>query len=213
MKAFEVLKKNRKYFAARTNGYPCKILIDEHSENLEPGVHELEVDDISVKSKYGTDLIFKLKASVETIKEAGICSLIHPRYNEKLVEECKRLGGKWDAEAKAWIFSGIVSEQVEALDDYYNSGYSEYKVTLAKEICGARGPVRIAGYKIASAYGRDSGARLDDGIILLSGGVVSGGSMKNWTTEIKKGSEIILKLSQAVASELSDDDRFRVEKL
>ncbi len=135
------------------------------------------------------------------------------RHYLTLVDSCKQLGGRWDAETKAWIFSGIVSEQVEALDDYYNTGYREYKITLKDEVYGLRSSAYIAGYRVAIAHGRDSGATLEDGIILLSGRIRSGGSMKNWTTEVEEGSVIIIKLSEAVANELSEDQRFSVEKL
>ena len=63
---FNVIKKNRKYFAATTdNNKSCKILIDDYSKDLALGEHFLAVKDISVRSKYGTDLIYKLAANVE----------------------------------------------------------------------------------------------------------------------------------------------------
>ena len=38
---------------------------------------------------------------------------------------------------------------------------------------------------IAIAFGRDSGAKLGDGIVWLSGEYKSSGSVKNWYTEIR----------------------------
>ncbi len=70
-RSFEIVKKNRKYFAARTKGYDCKIVIDDLSRDLEPGEHELMVEDISVRSKYGTDLIFRLTHDAEEVKTAN----------------------------------------------------------------------------------------------------------------------------------------------
>ncbi|WP_067587277.1 hypothetical protein [Endozoicomonas ascidiicola] len=120
-KTFSILKKNRKYFSAKLNGYKCKILIDKNSENLEVGCHNLIVEDKSVRSKYGTDLIFALIGSPDEQQEAGITSLKHPYYNKDLVQRCRDLGGKWDEEQKAWIFTSIVEDKVEQLDAYYNS--------------------------------------------------------------------------------------------
>ncbi|GAN46095.1 hypothetical protein ABID82_001607 [Methylobacterium sp. PvP062] len=45
-----------------------------------------------------------------------------------------------------------------------------------------RSPVEVAGRLIARAFDRDSGAKLGDGIVLLSGNVTSGGSRANWKT-------------------------------
>ncbi|EOX4801897.1 hypothetical protein ACU440_002650 [Vibrio alginolyticus] len=93
-----IIKRNRKYFAAETaSKHKCKLLIDSNSENLELGEHCLAVEDISVRSKYGTDLIYKLSASAEAQAEQGIVSL-KSDYNSLLVEECHRLDGAWDKE-------------------------------------------------------------------------------------------------------------------
>jgi hypothetical protein len=74
MQTFNIIKRNRKYFAAQTkSGHKCRILIDSNSEKLELGMQELVVLDISIKSKFGMDLIFKLQCSVDEQKEAGIC--------------------------------------------------------------------------------------------------------------------------------------------
>jgi hypothetical protein len=49
----------------------------------------------------------------------------------------------------------------------------------------------LFGRTIAKAWGRDSDAKLGDDIIWLSGIYRSGGSMKNWKTEIREGNFII----------------------
>lgn len=94
MQTFNIIKRNRKYFAAQTkSGHKCRILIDSNSEKLELGTQELVVSDISIKSKFGVDLIFKLQCSVDEQKEAGIRTLTHFKYNSELVARCKELGG------------------------------------------------------------------------------------------------------------------------
>jgi len=74
---FEIIKKKRKYFAAKTGTKKCKILIDENSDGLEIGAATLAVEDISVKSKYGIDYIYRLVASADEQKDAGLFA----RYN------------------------------------------------------------------------------------------------------------------------------------
>lgn len=189
MKTFNIIKKNRKYFAAKLNSkYSCKILIDENSEALDLGIQNLEVDDISVRSKYGTDLIFKLKGSVDEQKNAGICTLKTAQYNEIIIKKCRELGGKWDSANECWIFSGMVSSEVEELDYQINSEKIIVEVTANKTLYAEKSPVYFLGYVVARAFGRDSGAKLGDNIALISGDVTSGGSMKNWATRVVEGS-------------------------
>lgn len=195
MKTFKILKRNRKYFSAQLeSGRPCKLLIDANSESLELGDHTLEVDDISVRSKYGTDLIFKLNAPAQSIASAGICSLKTPTYNALLVEQCHRLGGKWDADEKAWIFSGLVANEVELLDEKYNSELLNIEITFNESVSAHCSGVTLAGFRVASASGRDSGAKLASGIALISGDIGSGGSYKNWKTVIKEGAVIRMQI-------------------
>ena len=87
-----------------------------------------------MRSKYGTDLIFKLYNSVEEQKDAGICSIKHYCYNELLVEECKSLGGKWDAEEKVWVMPGFVEDKVEDLEWLFNDEVKSYEVKFLIKI-------------------------------------------------------------------------------
>lgn len=206
MKTFEIIQRNRKYFAAKLDGkYPCKILIDANSETLELGTQTLEVDDISVRSKYGTDLIFKLSAPADAIAEAGVCTLRTPFYNQNLVDECHNLGGKWDTEEKAWIFSGIVADKVEQLDEKYNSELVNVEIRFKESAGKWHGPVTLAGFKIATAWGRDSGAKLAEGISLLEGAVNSGGSVKNWSTRVEAGTVIRMQIPRLCLGDIDQD--------
>ena len=213
MVTFSIIKKNRKYFAATKDGYKCKILIDENSESLEIGTHELEVDDISVRSKYGTDLIFKLQARADEQQAAGICTLRHYVYNQDLVAECHQLGGKWDAEEKAWIFSGLVESEVEDLDALYNSELTAYEITFNCDRKGHAEPVYFLGVNLARATGRDSGAILADGVAIIDGGVTSGGSRANWQTIVREGTTMRLMLPCARVDALELDDKYTIKAI
>ena len=213
MKKFNILKRNRKYFAATMGAYPCKILIDAASENLDLGPQTLAVDDISVRSKYGTDLIFKLKASAEEQEQAGICTLRHFRYNHDLVERCRELDGLWDRDAQAWVFSALVEDQVELLDIYWNNDIVHVQITLPNGLTARCQPVTIGGYTIATASGRDSGATVAQGVALISGYVGSGGSRANWETEIDEGSVLRLRMPKALIADLVQYQDYQIEIL
>jgi hypothetical protein len=180
-----ILKKNRVYFAATTeNGYNCKLKITPESADLIPGEHTLVLNDLSIVSKYGRDLIFEV---VGKLDEVGICTLKHFMYNNNLVEECRDLGGKWDATQKVWIFSNIVADAVEELDYNYNNDIVGIEITALKSVYGYKKPVYFAGYPIAKASGRDTGAVLGDDICKMSGTITSSGSRNNWYTEVCEG--------------------------
>lgn len=118
-------------------------------------------------------------------------------YNPNLPARAKKLGGRWDAGSSAWAFDARLEADVEAL---YREIYGEWPgeateyVTLIaeamREVYEDRGGIFIAGRCIARAFGRDSGARLGDGVILRAGKIDSGGSVKNWKTVANSGARV-----------------------
>jgi hypothetical protein len=65
-------------------------------------------------------------------------------------------------------------------------------VTVNEDWEERRGGLFLFGRQVARAFGRDSGARLGDGIVLKRGSVNSSGSMKNWKTKITDGTIFIM---------------------
>lgn len=197
MATFNILKRNRKYFSATKDGYKCKILIDENSEGLELGDNqELAVVDISVRSSYGTDVIYKLPQSAEVQKNAGICSLRSDRYNWIMVKECHRLGGRWIAEEKSWIFPDFVEDEVEILDEKYNSPLIAVEIKFPEGAAEFNASIYVAGYCIATACGRDSGAEIAPDVAFITGCADSGGSVKNWKTVITENAVIRMRIPE-----------------
>ncbi len=209
---FNVIKKNRKYFAATTdNNKSCRILIDECSKDLELGEHFLAVKDISVRSKYGTDLIYKLTANVEEQTKLGICSL-KSEYNTLLIEKCRKLGRIWDKSQGAWVFSSIVEKEVEELDEIFNSAPVIVEIEAIEEIQEQGKAIEFLGYSVCKAFNRDSGACIETGIALLSGYATSGGSKKRWTTVLSEGATLRLKIPVDLLN-ICEDKRFRVKTI
>lgn len=190
MKTFNIIKKNRKYFSATSGGYKCRILIDANSEGLELGEHTFEIIDLSIRSKYGIDSIFRLKGSVAEQEDAGICSLKHRKYNTLLRDAARAHNGKWEGLEKAWIFSGLIANEIDALDEVFNSPTINVEVTFTEGLSTLQAPVTFIGYVLARAWGRDSGAQLEEGFAVVSGEFSSGGSVKNWRTKASDGTTI-----------------------
>lgn len=198
VKTFFIEKKNRKYFAAKLKDYNVKILIDENSENLEVGKeYELFVNDISKRSKYGTELIYRLDGESKP-ENIGNPVIIECEYNLEFVKKARLLGGKWDSDNKVWFFSGLVEKEAEELDYVYASKLIPIQIKAKQDISAYNRPVYFCGKCLAWATGRDSGAELADGIMLISGVVTSGGSMKNWTTAIREDAELRLLIPENV---------------
>jgi len=204
-----LIKKNRKYFACKQNGFDVKLVIDETSESLVLGDHELLVDDVSVRTKFGTDVIFKLVG--ETKKADKIVTLQSHVYNEWLVSACRKLGGKWDAEASTWVFSPLVEQEVDELDRLYNDDMVTVDIEATEEISGSRSSVMFMGYTIARAFGRDSGAKLGDQVMMLDGSITSGGSTKNWASIVTKGSRFRLEVSQNLLEKYKIPPEWKIE--
>lgn len=129
--------------------------------------------------------------TVNLIRENGQVR-VQTTYNSEFVKRAKDLGGKWDANSKSWIFSESVVDYVKNLlqEIYGVTGENDYETCslIVKNYTGyeEKKCVELFGRSIACAFGRDSGAKLGDGIIWISGIKKSGGSVKNWYTEVRE---------------------------
>lgn len=117
-------------------------------------------------------------------------------YNPDFVKKIKAAGSRWNGAAWETDERNIetvrsIMCQVYGRDDRPTETVT-VKVTLSQGISEWRGPVILFGRNIASARGRDSGARVGDGVSFKAGGCDSGGSVKNWRTTIDDGSVFII---------------------
>jgi len=194
----QINKKNRKYFACTHNGFEVKLVIDAASENLSLGEQELLIEDVSVRTKFGTDLIYKV---VGEITKDKIVTLQSHCYNDWLVDSCRKLGGKWDAEASTWVFSPIVEQEVDELDRLFNEDLMVIDIEALDDIVSYTSSVTFMGYTVARAFGRSSGAKIGAKVKQLDGSISSGGSAKNWFTQVTKGSRFRLEISKNLLAE------------
>ena len=208
------LKKNLKYFAATVNGYKAKILIDENSNDLEIGAHTLTLEDISIRTKYGTDVIYKLPCSAEEQQDESPVILKTNLYNSVLVEKCKKLGGTYSREDRAWIFKRFVDAEVDELDYLYNSELIDVEIELVGGSFGYRSPYSLAGFELARATDRDSGAVVSSSIAVLQGDFFSTGSRKNWRTQTSfDGTVIRMKIPENLFDAVRADDKCKSIKI
>lgn len=119
-------------------------------------------------------------------------------YHPNFPARARALGGKFvdtTSGGKAWAFDARDEERVRAicLDIYGTDGTPTDTVTLRvtalADMYEAAGSIYVAGRVLARAFGRDSGAKLGEGVVHLSGKMPnSGGSVRNWRTTVADGS-------------------------
>lgn len=122
---------------------------------------------------------------------------VHSPYNSEFVDAAKRLGGKW--RDNAWVFDAREESRVREIcrENYGSDGLTANLCTIRVKL-GPRdnqlcGPIEIFGRPIARAFGRDSGAKLCTGVVLLEGSFSSGGSHKNWYTTADTGTVVLVR--------------------
>jgi hypothetical protein len=148
---------------------------------------------------------------------------VYSPYSDAFVKAAKALGGKWSS--SSWAFSIHDEERVRALciEIYGDDGTTAIerctlRIEWLEENYTTHGPVECAGRVIASATGRDSGARLGEGVALIKGKVTSGGSSKNWQTIVLVGTVAVVHdfplptAEKLIADQPSTRRRYSIEK-
>jgi len=207
-----IIKKGRVWFQCETlSGYKCKLKVNEISEAFTAGNIELMVEDVSVRSKYGTDL--KYSPVGESKASDGIVAISHPIYNKILVEKSKSLGGKWDSDERSWIFPYFMSDKVEELEELFNDEKVLIELTYPYDHSVHCDSVAFCGYTIARATGRDSGAVLGDNVFQLSGKITSRGSIANWYSMVESGSVFRIEVPKLLLETYGSEDTFHEYKI
>ena len=124
-------------------------------------------------------------------------------YSAQFVAELKENIGtrKWNASEKAWYVPEESKDVLmKILKDVYGFNGSEddgkrctVEITFNESDYVDKDAIKIGGLEIARSFGRDSGARIGEGVIVLEGGFTSGGSRSNWDTRVKEGTKIKIK--------------------
>ena len=134
------------------------------------------------------------KISISITELDGNIFIASP-YNPDFVSRIKVAGAKWDASGKTWVMDTRAIETArEILRDVYGEDDRggervTVRVTVGEDALEKlQCPVVILGRTVASAQGRDSGARIGEGVSFIRDAPSSGGSVKNWRTIVPAGS-------------------------
>lgn len=128
-------------------------------------------------------------------------AMITSPYNADFVSAIKQIGGaRWDRARRVWSIPADTVEQAREVmrrvygeDDRPNAQPNvSVRLTFGERVYRTQEPIMIYGKTVASAYGRDSGARVGDDVAFVTGSPESGGSVKNWATIIPEGCIAVL---------------------
>lgn len=116
-------------------------------------------------------------------------------------KELKDLGCKWNG--IEWIAPKLAENETQEIKDYFYSDLITIEVMrtgdcgdLRRETFGNASAVSIGGYVVATAWSKDSGAKISEGVAVLEGGFGSGGSNYKFYCRTKSGA---LKLRMQVS--------------
>lgn len=114
--------------------------------------------------------------------------LKHDRFNGNFVHEAKKMGGKWNPSACQWELPDIAADLADDAINRWSSPQVPVEITAKINLYGSEStPITFCGYTIARAFSRDGGAKMGDGVVVVSGIAYSGGSRKNYCSKIDAG--------------------------
>lgn len=130
----------------------------------------------------------------------GIAKIYTP-YSAEFVRKLKKNvgGASWDFGGKYWTVPESAADSVRnIMREVY--GYSDIdenetvtlRLTFYEDVSSERSDVIMYGKVLAHAYGRDSGAKVGDGVVCEKGEVTSGGSSNHWKSIVKEGAVLLL---------------------
>lgn len=130
--------------------------------------------------------------------ENGTIAVYTP-YDKKFVRAIKRIGSaKWNG--SAWILpedyiddARSIMKDIYGCDDQSVGETVDCEIEFLENYHEDKGAVVLFGKTLARAWGRDSGAKVGDDVILVEGSINSGGSVKNWDSRVFKGAKFIVK--------------------
>lgn len=144
------------------------------------------------------------KVSIKTGKESGKLYVFTP-YNADFVRDVKRINGTWSGSNRAWVVEPVMKEQLKKLlvKHYGETGEEQkrtYKIVATRTHEERLASVTAGGLVIASARGRDTGAKVGEGVYMLEGDIDSSGSVKNWNTWVEEGSVFQVEMTEEQAN-------------
>ena len=137
---------------------------------------------------------------------------VYTPYNRDFIQRVKSSirDGRWEPNKECWTFHKqalIVVKHILKEVFGWEEGSPQLKIRIIakrdlESICDS---VKMANVPIARAWSRDGGARVAEGVLLESGSMFSGGSVRNWKTIVKEGAQFILEVPEFITKNIDSD--------
>lgn len=134
---------------------------------------------------------------IETINAEQLA--VEVTYNPDFNRDVKDIGGRWHAPTKRWIVPAAAKDLLEEhLQNHFGYRPADagdtvtVEITARKELSERCASIYFRGRQVVRAFGRDSGAKVCEGGMLVSGKIGSGGSRATWYTNVAEG--VVLRL-------------------
>jgi len=147
---------------------------------------------------------------------------IYVPYNKEFISEIKNIGSaKWNSDEKCWTVPEEYIDNVrEMMVHIY--GYSDISknetvkvaVKFLEGVAETKDSVKIFGKDVSKATSRDSGARVGENVVLVSGKIESGGSRVYWESQVEEGTIFSLsKVNKNVFDKEKNNPPYKIEIL
>lgn len=135
------------------------------------------------------------------LKQDGERLVLKSPYRADFPKDARALDGRWDKDNRVWTFPVSLKDGViKAISRHYEVDIEQPVtetvvaiVTATADHSVEKGDVMLEGTVLASASGRDSGAKTGEGVVLMDGNIGSSGSMKYWQTDVAEGAQFRVK--------------------
>lgn len=135
-------------------------------------------------------------------------------YNPGFPPSAKALGGRWHPETKTWRFDPRDEDRVRGLcrEVYGTDGSGDVPTVTVRIVVdddnleSDQTSWFVAGREVARVYDRDGGARLAEGVVVVSGKLFSCGSRRHPTLGIEDGTVLELRDVPVAAAEAAQRD-------
>ncbi len=131
-------------------------------------------------------------------------------YNYLLMKKMNALLG--DHTNFTWDENELVSAETEAILKLSEHDCA-VEVTAKEQVANSKSALKIAGYNLAVAKSKTSGAFLSKNVAKIAGSIESGGSTKYWVTYCTEGTTFRLKVNKQFFLENYDAEKWEVKFL
>ncbi len=201
MKKIRVIEKREHYFLCEIRGRGfCWLLIDDFSEKMPLGEHELNLLDISDRYAHHSNVsVFRLTQPYAQYTDIGVITLKAGKQNHFVYRRCLQLGGKWQPTLGEWVFSSSVKGEVDVLSAIVKSNKISLEVKFKETVQLTDQALTLFGFPLIKITS-EKRVFFHMGIKLLSGDVFSYSEGNKTKTTVLANTRLNIRVPEMMVS-------------